>query len=73
MIYLNDGMTGGETRFYSGMEQAVNQRPYLSVQPKMGMALIFLHSLWHEGAAVHSGRKYVLRTDVMYKEVSKVW
>jgi predicted 2-oxoglutarate/Fe(II)-dependent dioxygenase YbiX len=72
MIYLNDGMTGGETRFYSGMEQAVNQRPYLSVQPKMGMALIFLHSLWHEGAAVDSGRKYVLRTDVMYKEVSKV-
>ena len=26
-----------------------------------------LTSIWHEGAVVHSGQKYVLRTDVMYK------
>ena len=67
MIYLNDGMTGGETRFFADMEQVVQQRPYLSVQPKEGMALVFLHPIWHEGAVVHSGQKYVLRTDVMYK------
>lgn len=67
MIYLNDGMTGGETRFFADMEHVVQQRPYLSVQPKEGMALVFLHSIWHEGATVHSGQKYVLRTDVMYK------
>lgn len=67
MIYLNDGMTGGETRFFTDMEQVVQQRPYLSVQPKEGMALVFLHPIWHEGAVVHSGQKYVLRTDVMYK------
>jgi hypothetical protein len=30
------------------------------------MALIFVHDQLHEGAAVVSGRKYVLRTDVMY-------
>jgi len=66
MIYLNDGMTGGETRFFADMEQVVRQRPYLSVQPKRGMALVFLHSIWHEGAVVQSGQKYVLRTDVMY-------
>lgn len=66
MIYLNDGATGGETRFFADMEQAFRQRPYLSVQPKEGMALVFLHSIWHEGAVVHSGTKYVLRTDVMY-------
>ena len=71
MIYLNEGMTGGETRFFRDMEQAIiQQRPYLSVQPKEGMALVFLHSIWHEGAVVHSGQKYVLRTDVMYKPVS---
>jgi len=71
MIYLNEGMTGGETLFFGGMEQAfLQQRPYLSVQPKEGMALVFLHSIWHEGAVVHSGQKYVLRTDVMYKPVS---
>lgn len=67
MIYLNDGITGGDTRFFADMEQAFRQRPYLSVQPKEGMALVFLHSIWHEGAVVHSGQKYVLRTDVMYK------
>jgi prolyl 4-hydroxylase len=72
MIYLNDVITGGETRFFADMEQAFRQRPYLSVRPKEGMALVFLHSIWHEGAMVHSGRKYVLRTDVMYKEVSNV-
>jgi prolyl 4-hydroxylase len=67
MIYLNDGMTGGETRFFADMEQVVAQRPYLSVQPRKGMALAFVHSVWHEGAVVHNGQKYVLRTDVMYK------
>jgi hypothetical protein len=71
MIYLNEGMTGGETQFFADMEQAfLQRRPYLSVQPKEGMALVFLHSIWHEGAVVHSGQKYVLRTDVMYKPVS---
>lgn len=73
MIYLNEGITGGETRFYGGLEQAfLQQRPYLSVQPKAGMALAFLHSIWHEGAVVHSGQKYVLRTDVMYKPVQEL-
>ena len=67
MIYLNDGMTGGETRFFADMEQAFRRRPYLSVRPKEGMALVFLHAMWHEGAVVQSGQKYVLRTDVMYK------
>jgi prolyl 4-hydroxylase len=68
MIYLNDGMAGGETRFYAGIEQAFRppRCPYLSVQPKAGAALVFVHSVWHEGAAVQSGQKYVLRTDVMY-------
>jgi hypothetical protein len=69
MIYLNDGMTGGETRFFADMQQVVRQCPYLSVQPKEGMALVFLHSIWHEGAVVYTGQKYVLRTDVMYKAV----
>lgn len=66
MIYLNDGMTSGETRFFADMDHAFRQFPYLSIQPKEGMALVCLHSLWHEGAVVQSGQKYVLRTDVMY-------
>jgi len=30
------------------------------------MALVFVHQQLHEGASVLNGRKYVLRTDVMY-------
>lgn len=68
MIYLNDGMVGGETKFYANADHAFLQppSPYLSVQPKTGMALVFLHTIWHEGAVVQSGLKYVLRTDVLY-------
>jgi hypothetical protein len=36
------------------------------------MALIFEHQILHEGAAVISGRKYVLRSDVMYGRVGQI-
>lgn len=71
MIYLNDRMTGGETRFYENMEQALRRSPYLSVRPKTGMLLVFIHRIIHEGAVVESGRKHVLRTDVMYGPLKK--
>lgn len=62
MIYLNDKFEGGETNFSL-------KYPYelVSVEPKKGMALIFEHRLLHEGASVIKGRKYVLRSDIMYK------
>ncbi|MBV9924868.1 MAG: 2OG-Fe(II) oxygenase [Acidobacteria bacterium] len=56
MLYLNGGFEGGETNFQSG----------LSVKPEPGMLLVFRHALYHEGAAVVAGRKYVLRSDVMF-------
>jgi hypothetical protein len=59
MVYLNDDFTGGTTNFHRGRE-------VLRVVPEKGMALVFAHRLLHEGAAVEKGRKYVLRTDVMY-------
>ena len=67
LIYLNDDMAGGETRFFADMEQVARSCPYLTVRPMRGAALVFLHSIWHEGAVVQKGEKYVLRTDVMYK------
>jgi hypothetical protein len=36
------------------------------------MALIFRHELFHEGAEVKSGKKYVLRSDVMYGPVGRL-
>ncbi|WP_338760439.1 2OG-Fe(II) oxygenase [Bernardetia sp. ABR2-2B] len=56
MIYLNEGYQGGETTFLKHR-----------IIPQEGMALIFLHKLYHEGSEVLEGRKYVLRSDIMYK------
>ncbi len=59
MVYLNDNFTGGDTVFYYGKER-------LRVSPRVGSALVFVHKQLHEGAAVESGTKYVMRSDVMY-------
>lgn len=56
MIYLNDDFTGGATAF-----------DQLSITPKTGMALCFIHEQKHEGSPVLEGTKYVLRSDVMYR------
>jgi predicted 2-oxoglutarate/Fe(II)-dependent dioxygenase YbiX len=61
LVYLNEGFSGGET--------IVEGRP---ITPRRGMALIFEHQLLHEGAAVTKGRKYVLRSDVMYNPVGRI-
>ena len=36
------------------------------VVPGEGDVLVFSHAIVHAGAAVTAGRKYALRTDVMY-------
>ncbi|NJO01288.1 MAG: oxidoreductase, 2OG-Fe(II) oxygenase [Bacteroidia bacterium] len=56
MIYLNEGFKGGETTFLQH-----------TIKPQQGMALVFLHKLFHEGSEVIKGVKYVLRSDVMYR------
>jgi prolyl 4-hydroxylase len=55
MVYLNDDFEGGQTAFVGH-----------DVKPVKGMALVFHHPILHQGAPVKRGRKYVLRTDVMY-------
>jgi prolyl 4-hydroxylase len=63
MIYLNDDFEGGETKFYADDWNVL----VASIKPVKGMALVFEHEQLHEGAPVTSGRKYVIRTDVMYR------
>jgi len=58
MVYLNEEFVGGETTFMNLEETIVN--------PRTGMMLAFKHNLIHQGAEVLSGRKYVLRSDVMF-------
>ena len=62
MVYLNDGYEGGTTDFFHS-----DDRLKARVHPRQGSALVFEHQLLHEGTPVVSGRKYVLRTDVMYR------
>lgn len=59
MVSLNEGFEGGATAFHQS-------RPSLLVTPEQGKALVFYHRQLHEGMPVVRGRKYVLRTDVMY-------
>lgn len=55
MLYLNEGFKGGETKFKK-----------IVIKPSKGTVLVFRHDLLHQGAPVRRGRKYVLRSDVMY-------
>lgn len=65
MVYLNEGCGGGETKFYFP-----GGTPKLAVRPECGKALVFVHLQLHEGASVIGGRKYALRTDVMFRRPS---
>ena len=60
MIYLNEGFEGGETVFLVEPETVITPRP--------GLALLFQHPIIHEGARVTAGTKYVVRTDLMYRQ-----
>lgn len=57
VLYLNDDFCGGETRFIKND---------LSVSPAIGAGLFFKQEGFrHEGMAVTSGRKYILRTSLL--------
>ncbi|MFL6658777.1 MAG: 2OG-Fe(II) oxygenase [Massilia sp.] len=58
MIYLNVGFEGGDTQFR-----------WDRVQPDEGRVLVFPHRQSHQGAELMAGTKYVLRTDVMYRQL----
>jgi prolyl 4-hydroxylase len=74
LIYLNNDCTGGETIF-SEPDRSGSRIRFIenTVKPETGMALLFRHELWHEGAEVLEGVKYVLRTDVIYEKSTKAY
>jgi len=69
-FYLREPSEGGETTFWDGLGGAECLRAAPAVASKPGRTLIFQHDVYHEGSVVKSGRKYVIRTDVMYSPVS---
>lgn len=68
LVYLNAGFEGGATEFDFQFTTGVRNDNWLTqVVPEVGMALVFFHRILHQGMAVTGGRKYVMRSDVMYR------
>lgn len=74
-VYLNgqECFVGGRTRFYASQSGGDTTQEFSA---QTGMAIVFEHSLWHDGEAVPEGTKYVMRTDVLFErsdtQVSRV-
>lgn len=64
-LYLNEGFEGGGT----GLCDKDFIEPTLEYVPQMGSVIVFQHDVFHEGRSVIKGRKYTMRTDVMYKAI----
>ncbi|WAQ99480.1 hypothetical protein MAR_023853 [Mya arenaria] len=75
-LYLNEaskhylsmllhGFEGGSTTFMDFDE--INP---VEVVPKTGSILVFQHDIMHEGSLLKKGKKYAMRTDVMYSATS---
>lgn len=78
MLYLNGDFIGGSTNFvdesqtlYKDMETgkycAEEKNILHSIQPESGLAILFNHHRLHEGAQLKDGLKYIMRTDIMFK------
>lgn len=81
MIYLNDEYEGGATNFLreedlhfdedKGIYCAPPGQIVASLKAKQGDCLIFDHKILHEGAQVLSGKKYIVRSEIMYQRTSE--
>ena len=85
VLYLNDSesenfpLKGGATNFlrpssFSHASSLIGQSQTLhevitTISPKTGRALLFRHDLLHEGAPLLEGRKFILRTEVLFRRI----
>ncbi|XP_005090674.1 uncharacterized protein LOC101858459 isoform X1 [Aplysia californica] len=80
MLYLNGDFSGGSTNFIDpsqvlfkgpdGKYCAEEKNVLCRIHPKSGLAIIFNHNRLHEGEKLGDGKKYILRTDIMYENTS---
>jgi hypothetical protein len=52
--------------FLTSTKRPSGRNPHYNVVPRTGSVLLFQHDCCHEGARLISGRKYAIRSDVMY-------
>jgi 2OG-Fe(II) oxygenase superfamily/WD domain, G-beta repeat len=72
MIYLNSATAfkGGNTLFYKTKE---TQEVWATYTPKQGDLIVFDHNVWHEGAVLEEGEKFVLRSDILYTKQTETY
>jgi len=75
LLYLNDGegedFDGGETLYLDSHNSTAGEPNYenvIKVVPKAGRVVLFEHGLFHSGAPLGKGTKYIMRTDVLFDE-----
>jgi prolyl 4-hydroxylase len=61
LLYLNEGYVGGRTEFLDKTESV-----WVAIPPHVGAVAIQDQDLVHCVPPLHAGRKYAIRTDVMY-------
>jgi len=71
IIYLNENMEGGETNFFLADRKEEGKVHVHSCKPQQGHILLFPHGdtsdfLVHEGNVVTKGKKYIIRTEILY-------
>jgi hypothetical protein len=82
LIYLNDDFLGGDTVFYDTLntrnkndividEMKSGYIERFRYKPKKGSVLIFNHNMIHEGTHLLTGSKCVIRSDIIFKRVSR--
>ena len=64
LLYLNEEYSGCETSFYDDDDGGATP-----VAPHTGLVLMHAHRIRHVAPPLRSGRKYVMRTDVLYEQV----
>lgn len=81
LVYLNDGggreFEGGETVYLDYHNSAssmakpthYDENDVAKVVPEVGRIVLFEHDLFHSGAPLEWGTKFIMRTDVLFDEV----
>jgi len=72
MLYLNGDFDGGETVFYNDRQTIYRKGEEENItykyKPNAGSVIIFNQNMKHDGQQVCNGQKYIMRSEVMFRE-----
>lgn len=75
LLYLNENVEGGATRFFAHddlkFSPPIDDKDIYDINPKTGSIVIFDHNILHCGMPVIKGYKYCLRFNILYEHYLK--